>query len=407
MRWLSRLFARRYLLARKSHSVINIISGVSAFAVGVPVAALVILLSVFNGFGELVRSMYRTFDPDIAVTAAEGKVFDAVSLDTARLRGLKEVEALSAVLEDNGLLEYRGRQYIGTVRGVDSLYPQVIPVEKMIVDGEYDLMFGDMEQAVVGQGLAYNMGSRRALYDPIRVYAPRRGASFSSLLPMESYRQDRIFPAGTFALEAETDNKYVIAPISFTRRLFDYPDKLSAVMIRLTPGTDPDRARDAIARAAGDGFRVLTREQQKASLYRIMVYEKWGVFLIGLLVLVIASFSVVGSVIMLVIEKQKDIRTLVTLGADIPFLRGIFVREGMLISLVGAAGGLVAGLAFCILQQQLGFIRIPAETFLVDAYPVVIQPGDIAGIAATVLLVNYLITKCTAVRMIPRSALTS
>ena len=406
MKRLSWLFARRYLLARKSHSVINIISGVSAFAVGVPVAALVILLSVFNGFGDLVRSMYQTFDPDIVVTAAEGKVFDAGSLDTARLKSLKEVEAFSEVLEENGLLEYRGRQYIGTIRGVDSLYPQVIPVEKMIAEGKYDLMFGDMEQAVVGQGLAYNLGVRLALYDPIRVYAPRRGASFSSLLPIESFRQDQLFPAGTFALEAETDNKYMIAPISFTRRLFDYPDKLSALMIKLSPGTDPDRARHTIAQTVGENFRVLTREQQKASLYRIMVYEKWGVFLIGVLVLVIASFSVIGSMIMLVIEKQKDIRTLATLGANIPFVRSIFIREGMLISLIGAVGGLIVGIGFCILQQQLGFIRIPAETFLVEAYPVVIQSGDIAGIAVTFLLINYLITKCTAIRMIPRSSLT-
>jgi len=404
MQGLSSLFARRYLFARKSHSVINIISVVSAFAVGVPVAAMVILLSVFNGFEGLVRTMFKAFDPDILITVAEGKTFPVERLDTARLRSLEEIEVFSGILEENGLLEYGGKQYVGTLRGVDANFKKIVPLDEMIVAGTGDLYFGELEQAVVGQTIAYNLGIRTNLYESMRIYAPRRGA-FSTLLPIESFRRESLFPAGVFALEAETDQKYLIAPIAFTQRLFDYPDRWSSVMVKLKPGIDPNVARRQIAATVGNDFRVLTRYQQKASLYKIMTYEKWGVFFIGLLVLVIASFSVIGSLIMLIIEKRKDIRTLVTFGGTVRFVRSIFIREGMLISTIGAAGGMALGVLFCLLQQQFGFIRIPAETFLVDAYPVVIQAGDLLGIAATFLAVNIIIATFTTRMMIPKSTI--
>lgn len=402
MRRLQALFARRYLFSRKSHSVINIISAVSSFAVGVPVAAMVILLSVFNGFEGLVKSMFRDFDPDIAVVAAEGKVFDADGVGRGRLLAVPGVGEVSMVLEDNALLEYRGRQFIATVRGVDSLYGSVVPIEDMVVEGEYEPWFGDMMQVLVGQGVAYNLGVRTALYDPIKVYVPRRG-SFSTLLPIDFYREKEVFPSGIFALDAETDTKYVITPIEFTRALFDYPGKVSALAVKIRPGADADKVAAALRAELGGDFKVLTRYQQKASLYQIMTYEKWGIFVIILMVLVIASFSIIGSLVMLIIDKRGDMRTLVSMGGSVGFLRGIFVREGMMVSLMGAGGGMVFGLLLCWLQTAFGLVKIPADTFLIDAYPVVVKVSDMVAVAVCFTVVCYIITKFTVVRMIPRS----
>lgn len=396
------LFARRYLFSRRSHSVINIISGVSAFAVGVPVAAMVILLSVFNGFEGLVRTMYGEFDPDIAVTATMGKTFAADSCVRERLMGLDAVQGVSYVLEENGLLEYRGRQFIGMIRGVDSLYTDVVPIADMIVAGKFELQFGDMQQMVVGQGIAYNLGVKTELYDPITVYTPRRG-SFSSLLPVDGYARQNIFPAGIYALDAETDSRYVITPIEFTQELFDYPGRVSSAMVRLKSGTDPDAAREQIAASLGDDYTVLTRYQQKASLYKIMKYEKWGIFFIILLVLVIASFSVIGSLVMLIIDKRSDIRTIRTLGGSVKFVRKIFVAEGMMISLIGAVGGMIVGLIFCWVQIEFGLVKIPAQTFLIDSYPVVVKVSDMVGVVVTFISVNYIITKFTVVKMISKA----
>ncbi|MCD8101758.1 MAG: ABC transporter permease [Alistipes sp.] len=395
--------ARRYLFSKKTHSVINLISRVSAFAVGVPVAAMIILLSVFNGFEGLVRSMYGDFDPDTAVMPAEGKFFSVEGGLPGMVRSLPEVAAVSEVLEDNALLEYRGRQFIGTVRGVDSNYVHVVPVEKMLVEGTFDLWFGDMMQAVVGQGLAYNLMLRPALNDPLNVLIPRRGASFSSLLPVDAYRQRRIFQAGIFALDAETDGKYMITPVEFTRELLGEPDGVSALMVRLTPGTDPVKGKRAIEEVAGDGYRVLTRFEQKASLYRIMNYEKWGIFFIIFMVMVIASFAVVGSMVMLIIDKRQDIRTLFNMGGDTGLVRGIFVREGMLVACTGAVAGLAFGLLVCWLQVAFGIIRIPADTFLVDRYPVAVKLSDVLVVAAAFMAVNWLIVKATVAVMVPKS----
>lgn len=399
---LSLLFARRYLFAKKSHSVINIISGVSAFAVGIPVAAMVILLSIFNGFEDLVKQMYKAFDPDISITIADGKFFPRSDINTQNLLALPGVESASFMLEENALLEYRGRQSIAVVRGVDSLYSKVVPIEEMVVRGEYALMFGDIEQSLVGQGISYNLGINTALYDPVRVYAPSRG-SFSSLLPTSSYRQENILPSGVFALDAETDSKYMITPMSFAERLFDHNGQASSLSVRIAAGSNPDKVRAEIATLLGDKFNVLTRYQQKASLYKIMAAEKWGVFFIIALVMVIASFSIIGSLVMLIIDKRKDIRTIITMGGTIDLVRSIFLKEGMLISTIGAVGGLFVGVGFCLLQQWFGLIKIPARTFLIDSYPVIIKMTDLAGIALLFIIVNYIITKFTVIKMIPKT----
>lgn len=399
---LSLLFSWRYLFSKKSHSVINIISGVSVVAIGIPVAAMVILLSVFNGFEQVVRGMYKAFDPDIAVTAVEGKNFDVSKINSTGLRGVVGVEQISFVLDDNALLEYRDRQSISTIRGVDSLYESVIPLRGMVVSGEYEPMFGDARQALAGQGVAYNLGINTRFFDRISVYAPRRSVE-SSLLPMDSYRQLKIYPSGVFALDAQTDGQFVITPLSFAQEVFDYPNRASLVAVKITQGYDPDVVSESVKRFVGRDFKVLTRYQQKQSLYQIMKLEKWGVFFIIALVMIIASFSIVGSLVMLVIDKRKDIRTIFTFGGTVGFVRGIFLREGMLIAMFGSVGGLIVGVGVCLAQQWFGIVKIPARTFLIDSYPVILKATDVVVVVALFVAVNYLIAKFTVVKMIPKS----
>lgn len=399
---LSLLFARRYLFSKKSHSVINIISGVSAFSVAIPVMAMVVLLSVFNGFEGLVKSMYKSFDPDIMITATKGKVFEIDSVPLDKLRALVGVKEISLSLEENALFEYRGRQYFGIVRGVDSLYNSVLPIDSIAVDGQYRLWFGDMPEAFVGQGIASALGIRTNLYDPISIYTPRRG-NISSLLPFNIYNKKPISPSGVFALDAEVDGQYIIVPLEFTQELLSYDGRASAISVKLQEGASQEEVQGAIITLLQDQFKVLTRYQQKESFYQIMVYEKWAIYFIILLVLVVASFSLIGSLVMLIIDKRKDMQTLITMGADITLIRRIFQHEGMLISLLGGALGMILGIAIALAQQQWGFIGIAADTFLIDAYPVDIRLTDLLWIALSFTAISYIISNLTVRAMIRKN----
>ena len=394
-------FARRYLFSKKSHSVINIVSGVSAFSVAIPVMAMVILLSVFNGFEGLIKSMYRSFDPDIRITPVRGKVFPIDSLPRERFLAIDGVRDAAYALEDNAVFEYRDRQAFGTMCGVDSLYRQVVPLDSLRTEGVFQLQFGDFPEAYVGQGMTYALGIRVNLNSPISVYVPRRGR-VSPLLPYSFYKKQNIFPSGVFALEAEVDGKYVIVPLHFAQELLDYPGQASSVAIRLEADASPQRVQQQIGQWLGDDYKIQSRYQQKESFYRIMMYEKWGIYFIILLVLVIASFSLIGSLVMLIIEKRKDSQTLVTMGADTKLLRKIFVAEGMLIYLIGAGGGLLLGVALALAQQHFGFLKLSGETFLIDAYPVEVHPSDLAWVIVTFVSVSYLISVLTVRAMIPK-----
>ena len=388
-------FARHYLFSKKSHSVINIVSGVSAFSVAIPVMAMVILLSVFNGFEGLIKSMYRSFDPDIRITPVRGKVFPIDSLPRERFLAIDGVRDAAYALEDNAVFEYRDRQAFGTMCGVDSLYRQVVPLDSLRTEGVFQLQFGDFPEAYVGQGMAYALGIRVNLNSPISVYVPRRGR-VSPLLPYSFYKKQNIFPSGVFALEAEVDGKYVIVPLHFAQELLDYPGQASSVAIRLEADASPQRVQQQIGQWLGDDYKIQSRYQQKESFYRIMMYEKWGIYFIILLVLVI------GSLVMLIIEKRKDSQTLVTMGADTKLLRKIFVAEGMLIYLIGAGGGLLLGVALALAQQHFGFLKLSGETFLIDAYPVEVHPSDLAWVIVTFVSVSYLISVLTVRAMIPK-----
>lgn len=401
MRSLSLFLARRLLLSRKSHSVIGVIARISAIAVGVPVAAMVILLAVFNGFEGLVRAMYHDFDPDILISPRTGKVFDTARVDTTTLASSAGVATWSWVLEENALAEYRGNQQTVLVRGVGDRYDRVVPIGSMVREGEYTLD-GDFDDALVGQGIAYELGIRTRFSDTLTLYAPRRG-TFSALLPVAGYAMGVLRPTGIFVLDADTDGKYLLVPFGFAQRLFDYEGRASAVAVRVAPGSDPERVKEQLEELVGSDFKVETRYEQKASMYRLMRYEKWGIFFIAAMVLLIASCSIVGSLAMLILDKRADIRILAAMGAPLPLIRRIFVHGGLLIGGIGGIGGFLLGVVFCLLQQHFGWIRIPAETFLVESYPVELRIADLFVTVATFAAVCYFITKFTVAKMITRA----
>ncbi len=351
---LARLFARRYLFSPHSRSVVNLISGLSVAAVAMPVAAMIVLLSVFNGFESLVRSMYSAFDPDLSITPRQGRTFPAGA---------------------------------------------VFPLSDAVVTGAWRVREGDRNYLVVGQAMAWTLGIRSLADADVALYAVRRG-SFSSLLPIENYTRRTVPVGGIFSLDLETEQSYVLTSLELAQRLFNYPDRVSSLVVRLAPGADAERVRRAVAEEAGDGFRVRTRDELRASFYRIMTYEKWGIFFIALLVLVVASFSVVGALAMLIVEKRDDIATLRALGADLGLVRSVFRAEGLLICALGAAAGVVLGVGASLVQQHFGLIEIPAETFLTKSYPVEFRPADLAAVLAAFAAVALLLTGITVRGMI-------
>lgn len=399
MNRLSQLFARRYLFSAKSHSVINVISAVSVVAVGVPVAAMIILMSVFNGFAGLVDGMQSAFDADLEVRPREGKTFMTDALPTDSIRSIEGVRGESFALEQSALAEYGGRQVVITVRGVDDNYTDVLPMTDYVQTGEFELRLGEIEQACVGSSVAYRLGVRTFLDTPLNLYSPRRG-EISTLLPIDAYTHRRTWPSGVFMISGDVDDGYILTTIELAQSLFDYDGRASQLLVDVRDEASLERTRDAVQRAVGDDFKVVTRLEQQAALYRIMKYEKWGIFFISLLVLIIASFSIVGSLAMLIIDKRDNITTLRAIGARTEFVRSIFTGQGALIGLLGAAIGLVLGVGICWAQQHFGLIEMPGTTFVVRYYPVEMKLTDILLIIAAMAIVTMAITQLTVRTMI-------
>ena len=396
------LFSRRYLFSKKSHSVINIISGVSVFAVAMPVAAMIILLSVFNGFEELVKQMASTFDADLTVTPREGERFPAERIDTAALACIDGLGGWSYTVEQNVLLEYRGHQAAATLRGADDRYPEVMPILGAISAGDYQVRLGDYDRAVLGQALAYSLGVRSLVGEPLKIYALRRNG-FSTLIPLEGYSRREVDMAGVFQLDSEAEQQYLITSLRLARELFDFGEDATALLLRVD---DPDRietVKREVEQAVGREFEVRTRYELRRTFYDIMIYEKWGIFFISLLVLVIASFSMVGALSMLILEKRKDVRTLRALGADTRLIRRIFIGEGVLIGSIGAAIGTVTGVTVTLVQQLFGIVEIPVESLVTRSYPVLFQVNDLLAVLGAFALVVAAVTGLTVYNMIPKN----
>ncbi len=384
--------AGRYLIARKSHNVINIISAISAVGMAVGTAALVIILSVYNGFDSIVTSMLGNIEPDLEITSEKGKAFIAEGEVYDWIYDQPAVRNMSCVITENVFIDYEGRQSIVKAKGVDFVYEEESPIRDHLRSGEFRLHKGDIPMAVAGSGLAYRLGINPRFVSGIDIYYPSRTRNFSVSNPASSLDKITVYPSGIFSINNDIDNEYLILPIEKMQELLEYENgEVSAVEIRLEDGTSEkelQHLRKEISARLGDGFKVNDRYMQNETLYRMMKYEKLSIFMILAFVIVIISFNIFGSLSMLIIEKKPDIATLRSLGAENSLIKRIFVLEGWMISLSGLAAGLVIGIGFVLVQQFSGLIKMPGN-FVVQAYPVILSVPDILVTAACVAAIGY------------------
>ena len=390
---LAGFIAKRYLFAKKSHNVINIISAISAIGMAIGTAALIIILSVYNGFDSLIRSMMGNVEPDLLITPASGKVFVPEGDTYDWIYEQPSVKNMCCVLQEQVFINYDNQQGLAIAKGVDWIYEEESPLRDHIRDGKFTLHRGDVPLAAVGAGLAYEMGINPRFVSPIEIYFPSRTGRISMANPTASLKDIDVWPSCTFSVSTEVDSRLMILPIEKMRELLDYTDEVSAIEIRVMEGTDSKeiaRLQEVIAEKLGPDFKVKDRFQQNESLYKMMKYEKAAIYMILIFVIIIIAFNIFGSLSMLIIEKKDDIQTLRSLGAQENVIRRIFVLEGWMISLVGMAAGLVIGIGFSLLQQHFGFIKMPGH-FLVQAYPVILSVWDILLTVAGVAIIGYLI----------------
>lgn len=402
VRWLPYFIAGRYLRSRKSHSVINIISGVSVAAMATPVAAMVILLSVFNGLEGMVRTLYRAVDADITIRAAEGTVFDVAAVDTAAIRAAEGVETLSLVLEQGAMAEVGDRRTIVRLRGVERTYEDVVPVAQTIYGGTFAVGVDDSRIVVLGHRTAQELGmSRQAAGDMVTLYAINR-TRFSSLLPVGGYTRRTLPVAGFYSIDDENGDVAYVA-LDVAQDMFNYEGRASSVAVKLAAGADADAVAERLQRIAGEGMEVLTRERSN-SIYRLMALEKWGVFAVALIVLVVASLTVVGTIVMIMIDKRDDAATLRMMGANRATVRDIFVGEGHLLAVVSLVLGVAAGVGLTLLQQTVGLVRLQTATLMVDIYPVELHAADVLLTAAAYIVVAHVVTRLTVGAMLKDNA---
>lgn len=385
--------ALRYLFSRKSHNVINIISGISIAGMAIGTAALVIILSVYNGFNQIVEQSVSDVDPDILITPATGKAFIPEGPVFDRLYDDDRVLTMSCIVEENVFIAYDGKQSLARAKGVDAVYEEESQLRKHITDGTFTLHHGDVKKAVIGAGLAYKMGINPRFIPPIEIYYPDRKGKVSLARPDASVRSIRVRPEGLFSVNAEMDGELIVLPIESMRELLDYEEEVSGVEIRFAEGVSAREAQSLvkeIRRELGEGYRVRDRYALNETLFKMMKYEKLAIFGILVFIVIIIAFNVYSSLTMLIIEKKDDITTLRSLGADDRLIRRTFVLEGWLITLAGMLTGLVIGILFVLLQSRFGFIKMPGN-YLISAYPVILQWQDILLSAVVIAVIGYVI----------------
>jgi len=386
---LSLYIAKRYLFAKKSRNAINIISAVSVAGVAVGTMALIIILSVFNGLETMVSAIFNTFDPDIKISAAEGKTFIA---DTSRLKLLAKVEGVSCYslsLEENALLKYGDRQFIATIKGVDDNYAMVSNIDSSMFEGTFTLQSEKgRPYAIPGIGVAQYLGLRINFISQLSIWLPKRTGS-TNINAEDPFNKKFITPSGIFEVEKEYDSKYVYVPLGFARELIEVDEGVTSLEIKFSDRADPQYTQKNISKIFGKGFIVKNRYEQQEIFYKVMKSERLAIFLILTLILIIASFNIMGSLTMLIIEKERDIEILKSLGADNSLIRKIFIFEGWLISIIGAIAGIILGFTVCWVQQTFGLVKLNSESLIMDSYPVVMKIKDFIVVPVVVLLIGY------------------
>jgi lipoprotein-releasing system permease protein len=371
--------------------MINLISAISVVGLVIGTMGLIIGLSGFNGFDSLIKSLFSSFDPELRITIKEGKSFSTKGSTFDELRRMPDLAYYAEIIEDNALLRYDDRQVFATIKGVSEEYLKFSGIDSMIIQGEFRLKDATNNYAVLGEVIAVNLAVGIKQVEPISVYVPKRGRE-STLLPSGNFNQKLIYPSGIFSIQQELDSRYVIVPIDFAREIFEMPDKVSAVELKLKEGIPEKEMKATIKALLGDGYEIKNRYQQHDYLYRTMLSEKYATYLILILILVIASFNIVGSLTMLILDKKEDISILRSMGANKSMIRNIFLFEGWLISFFGAVIGTLAGLAICQAQISYGLVKLSGEasSFIIDSYPMKIIFTDVLLVLISVTLIGFL-----------------
>lgn len=386
--------ARRYIFSKKSHNAINIISGISVVGVAVATMALVCTLSVFNGFHDLVASLFTAFDPQLRITLAEGSTIQANDSRLQKVKKLDCVAVYTPVMEGQAMVVLNGQQHVVTIMGVADNFSKQTHIEDILYgEGSFGLHADVLEYGVVGLQLAAKMNLNIDFTEPLQVYAPKRGERVNMANPLSSFNHQELQSPGVVfqVQQSKYDANYIITSLGFAQRLFDYQGRISSAEVKLKKGTSLSQAKKEIKVLLGDTFVVQDRYEQQDDVFRIMRIEKLISYLFLTFILLVACFNIIGSLSMLMIEKKHDVQTLRSMGATDRQICNIFMFEGRMISLAGAVVGLLLGLLLCWLQQQYGFITMGESegSFIVEAYPVSVHPWDLVLIFVTVLLVGW------------------
>lgn len=385
--------ARRYLFSKKSHNAINIISMICVCGVVVATIALVCALSVYNGFNDLVAGMFSNFDPELKITPRTGKVFDPTTASIQQVKALPDIAFFSETLQDNALIRYHDRQDVAVIKGVDDNYHHLNQIDSVLIDGNFTLKDEVADYAILGVGLSSKLGARPGFASPLEIYVPKRDEKVNLSNPASSFNLQYAYIGGVFLINQQVyDEGYMLVPLSLARELFRYDKEISAIELKLAENADISSAKKQIKTILGDEFIVQDRFEQQEASFKMMQIEKWMTFLILCFILTIALFNVVGSLSMLMIEKQDDVRTLRNMGASDSLIRRIFLFEGWMISGFGALIGIVIGLVLCLLQQWFGLIKLgqTAGAFIIDAYPVRVIFSDVLVAFVTVAAIGFM-----------------
>jgi lipoprotein-releasing system permease protein len=387
--------ARRYLFSKKSTNVINIISAISVIGVALATMALVVTLSVFNGFSDLVASFFTAFDPQLKIQPMEGKTAPADDPILTELRNLPQVDVATESVEDQAMVMYHGQQAMVTIKGVDDSFERLTHIRSILQgSGTFELHAADIQYGILGIRLAYELGTGYYFDEPLHVFAPRREGQLDLTDPSDGFEEDELYSPGVVfeVNQGKYDSGYILTSIGFARRLFDQQGMVSSLELRLKPGSDFEAVKGEMRRICGNSYTVLDRYEQQDETFRIMKVEKLIAYIFLTFILIVVCFNISGSLSMLIIDKRDDVQTLRNLGANDRQISRIFLFEGSLIVIIGAVIGIALGLLLCWLQQQFGIITMGSTegAFVINAYPVSVHPWDVVLIFVTVLVVGFL-----------------
>ncbi len=387
--------ARRYLVSKKKHNAINIISGVAVCGVALATMAMVCTLSVFNGFQDMVADFFTAFDPQLKITARQGKVFDPHTPAMDSVQALPAVAVWSETLEENALVKYKDRQAMVVIKGVEENFEQLTQIDSLLYGGGAFILSDEVvDYGVMGIELVSQLGTGIQFVDPLQVYAPKRRARINLAYPAAAFRTDHLFSPGcVFVVNQEKyDGHYILTSLDFARRLFDYDHEVSAIELKLHPDADTDAVQRHISHLLGTDYLVQNQYEQQADVFRIMEIEKLLSYLFLTFIVAVACFNVIGSLSMLILDKRQDVQTLRNLGADRRTITRIFLLEGRLISLTGTIAGIVLGLLLCWAQQRFGLLTLGGGggAFIVDAFPVSVHVMDVIVVLVTVVAVGFM-----------------